>query len=208
MKPRLIVSYMLLYAVTTWANGPVRSTGIGFRGSLWDGKGQNARVTVDNGLASTEVNAGGGGSLFLFSRTSDNTFIEITLGSYGVAETRQTTWHRENVDVNAVTHATVGLKQELFSLHNPSSLRPYVAVGAGPYWIHTVAVQTDGPDEHVAVNSKGRKGGYLGGGFNFMLDNWLGVNMDCRYHFVSFDKNHEFSGLEYGLGLVFMWGRY
>jgi outer membrane protein W len=199
---------MLLYAAAIWANGPVRSTGIGFRGSLWDGKGQSSLVTVDNAVARTEVNAGGGGSLFLFSRMSDNTFLEITLGSYGTAQTRQTNWSQENVDVNAVTYGTVGLKQELFSLRNPSTLRPYLTVGAGPYWIHNVAVQTNDYDEHVAVNSKGRKGGYLGGGFNFMLDSWIGVNLDCRYHFVSFDKNHEFSGFEYGLGLVFMWGRY
>ena len=41
-----------------------------------------------------------------------------------------------------------------------------------------------------------------------MMTSWFGFNFDARYHFINFDVNHEKSGWEYGLGVVFAWGKY
>jgi outer membrane protein W len=209
MKVRFILLALAITYLTAHAHENARSSGIGVRGSLWEAKGQSTEIIVDGDNAGTQVTtSGGGGSLYLFSRTSDNTLIEVTLGALGNARTQQKSWYDEKVDVNALTLATVGLKQELFSLRNPSTLRPYITIGAGPYWIHTVLVQDYYNSENVTVKSKPKRGGYLGGGFNFMFNDWFGLNLDCRYHFINFDKKNEYSGFETGLGLVLLWGRY
>lgn len=63
-------------------------------------------------------------------------------------------------------------------------------------------------EEEVTINSKLKAGGYAGGGLDFMLTSWFGLNLDVKYHFVDFNSNSDFSGYEYGLGLQFMWGKY
>jgi hypothetical protein len=41
-----------------------------------------------------------------------------------------------------------------------------------------------------------------------MLTSWFGINFDARYHFINFDVNDVRSGWEYGLGVIFAWGKY
>lgn len=108
-----------------------------------------------------------------------------------------------------VVPVLLGMRYHLFSPQNRSNIRPYVAFGAGPYWFADIFVHEEYWDEEeVTINSKLKAGGYAGGGLDFMLTSWFGLNLDVKYHFVDFNSNSDFSGYEYGLGLQFMWGKY
>ena len=63
-------------------------------------------------------------------------------------------------------------------------------------------------EDEVKIETKLRRGGYLGGGANFLLSDWFAINFDVKYHFIDFSKNHDNSGYEYGIGVSFMWGKY
>ena len=102
----------------------------------------------------------------------------------------------------------VGMRYHLLSPRNSGALRPYFAFGAGPYWVADILVENYYDRDKARVESELFAGGYLGGGLDFMIFNWFGLNFDVRRHFVSFDTHNEHSGYEYGLGLQFMWGNY
>lgn len=188
-----------------------RKAGVGFRGTHWS-MGNNAQtVQISTNPLQTHVDVGsGGGYFYLFSRISDAAWMEFTMGAVGQVEAHNESFWGDEVDVNAVTPVLLGLRHDFFSYDSPSSLVPYMTFGAGPYWMNDVYVRSDrfGNDNELAVKSKATLGGYAGGGLNFMFTSWFGLNLDARYHFINFDVNHEKSGWEYGLGILFSWGKY
>ncbi len=191
------------------AQTPVRSTGIGVRGTYWRMNNDPAQVIVTNRADYSAVDVGNaGGWIFFLSRMSEQTFFEFCLGGVGSVKSR--TYHSfgEDVDVTAVTPLLLGLRFNLFSIHNENALQPYLAFGGGPYWLHDINVTENYYDEEVLVKSKVKGGAYAGGGMNFMMTNWFGLNFDVKYHFIDFNVNYDYSGFEYGLGFVFMWGKY
>jgi hypothetical protein len=58
------------------------------------------------------------------------------------------------------------------------------------------------------VDTKLAPGGYAAAGFNLFFSPGFALNFEGKYHFVDFDSNHNRSGAEIGLGLVFLWGSY
>jgi outer membrane protein W len=136
--------------------------------------------------------------------------MEFSLGGVGRAETRELHYYGEDVEVDAVASALIGLRHDLFSIRNPGAMQPYLAFGGGPYWINEILVEDRafGLDEEVTVKSKPKPGAYAGAGLNFMLSNWFGINFDVKYHFVDLNVNHDYSGWEYGFGVLVAWGRW
>jgi hypothetical protein len=186
-----------------------RSTGIGLRGSYWNMNNGPAQIIVTNHDRYTGVDVGNaGGWIFFFSRVDEQTFFEFSLGAVGSVKSETYDGFNENVDVTAVTPILLGFRHNLFSLYNRSTLQPYVAYGAGPYWLHDITVHERFYGDEVLVKSKIKPGAYAGGGVNFMLASWFGLNFDVKYHFLDFNVNHDYSGFEYGLGFSFMWGHY
>ena len=112
------------------------------------------------------------------------------------------------MDADVITPLLIGLKYNLLNHQNPSAFQPYIAFGAGPYWITHVTARDELYKEEVTLKTDSHRGGYLGGGFNFILTNWAAINFDLKYHFINFNVNHEYSGPEYGIGLQFMWGHF
>jgi hypothetical protein len=165
------------------------------------------RVENYNDHRLVDLGAGGGWLTFL-SRTSDAWFLEFSLG--GVAKQVESVQYigGEDTHVLALVPVLAGMRFDMLSAHNRSALRPYLAFGAGPYWVADIFVQDRYFEEEVHVSSDLHAGGYLGGGIDFMIFNWFGLNFDVRRHFVNFDANNEHSGYEYGMGLQFMWGNY
>ena len=201
---------MLLFVNSTQAYNN-NMAGIGFRGTHWRMGDSEHVVHVQTQPGNAQVDVGnGGGYLYLFSRIDDNSFLELHFGAIGNVKAREEYAWGQEVDVNAVTPVLLGLRHHLFDYHSRMALQPYVVFGAGPYWFNDVFVRDDymGFDEQVTVGTKARIGGYAGGGFNFMLSTWMGVNFDVKYHFINFNKDHEYSGYEFGLGLFFTWGEY
>jgi len=210
----ILAGLMILSSASlVWSIEP-KSTGIGFRGTYWKMTDNPELVSVSNHFGNTSVSVGsGGGWLYLFSRVNDYMFFELSLGAIGNVEETTTDYYNyyesdQNVDVFAVTPILLGLRYELLSAENQSGLRPYISLGGGPYWISTVNVTQSAFYEEVTVLTEFNRGGYAGGGANFMLTNWLGVNIDMKYHFIDFNKNNKYSGYEWGFGFCVMWGDY
>jgi outer membrane protein W len=200
---------MTLFPAAAFAQS--RATAIGFRGTYWDMANQPGGISVRQNGGVTNINVGsGGGWLYFYSRVSDGWLFEFSLGVAGKAKTEDQDFWGENVEVNAVTPVLLGFRHNLLPYNTQSDLQPYLSFGAGPYWINDIKVRDRyyGDDEEVYVKSKVKPGGYAGGGLNFMLGNWVGLNFDIKYHFVDFRKAHPNSGYEYGLGFFFTWGHY
>jgi hypothetical protein len=199
------------FFVQTAAASNNRRAGIGVRGAHWRmGEPENI-VHVTTMPAHAKVDVGnGGGYLYFFSRVSDATWMEFSIGAIGKVESKNEYFWGEEVDVDAVTPVLLGFRHDLFSYDTKSSLIPYVAFGAGPYWFNDVYVRSDqfGIDNEVLVKTKAKFGGYAGGGVNFGLTSWFGINFDARHHFMEFDVKNAKSGWEYGLGCYFSWGKY
>jgi hypothetical protein len=50
-------------------------------------------------------------------------------------------------------------------------------------------------------------GAYVGLGTNILFTDWLALNLDFKYHMPELNVNHQYSGLDFGLGLSAMWGK-
>ncbi|MBC8186180.1 hypothetical protein H8E88_34285 [candidate division KSB1 bacterium] len=210
MKPKILVIVTLLSIIPLLVSAQsVKSTGIGLRGSFYQMTNGPMEVSVINHGQHTKANVGGGGGwLYLYSRVGDNLFLEINVGAVGEVQEETHNYYESTIDVSAITPILLGLRQEFLSPYNQSNLRPYFSFGAGPYWISDVIVREDPFSEEVTVNTTFERGGYLGGGFDFKLFSWFAINFDAKYHFIDFDKKHELSGVDYGLGITIMWGDY
>jgi outer membrane protein W len=155
------------------------------------------------------VNTGSGGAwLSLLSRLNYNTMFELSLGAVGQVEEEMSYYTDTDVDIFAVTPLLFGIRFEIIPPESQSALKPYLSLGGGPYWISSIMVKDRVFENEVTINTKLRRGGYLGGGANFLLSDWFAVNFDVKYHFIDFNVKHENSGLEYGLGVSFLWGRF
>lgn len=210
MKPKIlvIVTLLVLIPMLGFAQN-LKSTGIGLRGSYYKMSNGATDITVLNHGEYTSAHVdGGGGWLYFYSRINPNLFIEFSLGAVGQVNEETSAFYETEADVNAMTPVLLGLRHELFSPNNQSGLRPYLSLGGGPYWITNVIVREGGLDEEVTVRTSQLRGGYLGGGFDFRLFDWLALNFDVKHHFIDFNKNHEMSGLDYGFGITIMWGSF
>lgn len=215
MKSRSVFSFTAMAATLvaffsySSVQAQVRSTGIGLRGTYWNMNNGPAHVIVTDYDGYSAVDIGnGGGWIFFFSRVDEQTFFEFSLGAIGNVQSESHHDFVNNVEVTAVTPVLLGLRHHLFSPYSQSAMQPYLAYGAGPYWLHDIQVRDGFGEDEAIVRSKLKPGAYAGGGMNFMMANWFGLNFDVKYHFVDFNVNHDYSGFEYGLGFSFMWGRY
>jgi len=199
----------VLFSANLFAQREVKTTGIGLRGTYWKLSNDPTHIIVSDYGSYSSVNTGSGGVwLYLLSRMNYNTLFELSLGAVGKVEEETCCYAQSDVDVFAVTPILFGLRFELFSPDNRSALQPYLSLGGGPYWFSTISVKERLYEDEVKVETELKRGGYLGGGANFLLSDWFAINFDMKYHFIDFNKNHENSGLEYGLGVSFMWGRF
>jgi hypothetical protein len=204
-----IIAAAFLLGAYSSVQAQARSTGIGLRGSYWNMNDGPAHIIVTDHDEYQAVDVGnGGGWIFFFSRIDEQTFFEFGLGAVGNVKSERRHDFGEDVEVTAITPVLLGFRHNLFSLYSPSALQPYVAYGAGPYWLHDITVHERFYGDEALVKTKIKPGAYAGGGMNFMAASWFGLNFDVKYHFIDFNVNHDYSGFEYGLGFSFMWGRY
>jgi hypothetical protein len=215
MKPKfmkvvtIVTAFILLFTVNLFAQRKVKSTGIGLRVTHWKMTNDQTRIIVSDYGSRSSVETGSGGVwLYLLSRMNHNTLFELSLGAVGKVEEETYYYTHSDVDVFAVTPILLGLRIELMSPESQSALQPYLSLGGGPYWFSNVSVKERMYEDEVKVETKLKRGGYLGGGVNFLLSDWFAINFDMKYHFIDFNKKHENSGFEYGLGVSFMWGRF
>ena len=97
-----------------------------------------------------------------------------------------------------------GLRRHLTPPLGLTAIQPYYAFGAGPYLAISISEWEEEDREEATMRS--HIGAFAGGGVQFLLGSWIGVNLDVRYHAFDLKLDHEFSDWEYGLGLTLMWG--
>ena len=115
----------------------------------------------------------------------------------------------ESTKVNLVMPILIGLRYDLLSSRSTSKVQPYVSLGLGPYWSQKGRTNVDGinPDAQVTLESEFFYGVYAGLGTNILFTDWMALNLDLKYHLPEISANHKYSGLDFGLGLSFMWGK-
>lgn len=206
-KITIILLAVLSLSGTAFAQHKDRpASGINFRMAFWNMGSKDRFLTYirDNGREYLRT-GGAGGWISFVSRTSDQMSFELSLGAFGKAEGEAFASWDDEIDGTAVIPILFGIRRDLLGIYNSSSLRPYIAIGAGPYWITEVSEERLDREEVISGLDMG---GYAGGGINFFLGRQFALNLDARYHFVDFTTENEISGVEVGMGFSIMWGRY
>lgn len=200
---------VLLCCSDLLAQGVSRSSGIGVRASYWSVAGNPTRFNIANGGTSSVYDFSGlGSSLYFFSRVQQsNWFLEFSLGAVARVHGEEKIGGEDHVEVSAVIPFLLGLRYDVLSNRHANSFQPYLAGGVGPYWSTAFSVQNQQTGEIVNGEADLKMGAYTGGGVNFVPISWIALNLDLRYHFVDFQRQREPSGLEFALGISFMWGR-
>lgn len=203
----LAIVILFLTPTLNWAE--IKSTGIGLRGSYYGSGDQEMEfVSVDYQEHVQNSNVGAGGGLFIFSRFSDQFFVEFTIGGLARVNTEHKVWFDEEVEVFSAVPMLVGIKYDILPLKSKSSLRPYISFGPGAYILSDVQVRRKFGVERGHVSTSMRGGVHAGAGFNFFFTESFGLNFETKYHLVDFDPDNSRTGVEIGIGLVFMWGEY
>ena len=204
-----IVVLIIIGVIPVLGQSQIKSTGIGLRGSYYGTGDQEMEfVSVDYEEYVHSADVGAGGGIFLFSRFADQFFAEFTVGGLARVSTEQQVWFDEEVEVFSAVPILFGVKYDILPIKSKSFLRPYISFGPGAYIISDVFVKRTFGVEHAHVKTKVRGGAHAAAGFNFFFTESFGLNFEAKYHLVDFDPDNSRTGIELGLGLLFMWGEY
>ena len=207
LLPLLAVGALLFMPGDAATQVSSRTTGITLRGAARGWPDSRERLVWLGGAEHTYFDSEGvGGWISFFSRATDELFLEISFGGL-VRSVEEVKWAEgTETYVEALVPVLLGARAYPFEPSRHKSLRPYLSFGAGPYWMTDIeSVETLSRDD-FSVDARHAFGGYLGAGVDFMLTDWLGLNVDFRQHYVDFRRSHEYSGSEYAVGMQFMWG--
>jgi len=200
---------LLLFSIELLAQRKVKSTGLGLRVTYWNLTNNANQLKVVTSMDRSSVSAGNaGGWLFLTSRLNPGTLFEISLGAIGNVQEESYYYMQSDTDVFMVNALLFGIRMELVAPQSQGALKPYLSLGAGPYWFSTIQANQQLYEQQVKIDTAYQPGGYLGAGTNFLLADWLAINFDLKYHFIDFNVKHEYSGYEYGIGITFLFGKY
>jgi len=196
-----------LLSMQLYGQEDIKSSGIGFRLSYYDGARSSASFRRTGYVKIEAESSGGAGlSFFMFSRFSDRLSIEFSLGGLAHFNTSHKWFAEEDVQVFAAVPILAGVRMDLLPLTSPGIIKPYIAAGAGGYILSDVQVEHEWGLEKGTVETYLVGGGYGAAGLNINFSSSLALNIEAKYHLVNFDVNHDRSGAEVGLGMVFMWG--
>ena len=115
-------------------------------------------------------------------------------------------WHlEEEVEVFAAVPLLAGIRMDILPIQVQSVIRPYVAGGLGTYILSDIHVIKEYGVERGTVQTSLSPGGYAAAGLNIHFSPAVALNFEAKYHVVDFDVDHNRSGVEVGLGMVFFW---
>lgn len=205
---------VLLAQTALHAQRPSRANGIGVRASYWNLGEQATRFNISETKSTFDV-SGVGGWLYYFSRLNNNWSLDFEIGGFVRVRGEENLISGTEVDVSVVAPILAGVRYDLLPVQNNSAAQPYLSAGLGPYLTTSFEVRDQGTGETVTGGGRNLFGAYAGGGLNLVMRSWAAFNFDLRYHFVDLKSSRglaglhhssEYSGLEFGLGLCFMWG--
>ena len=182
---------------------------MGFRISYYDVGSHSMKFErIGYMNVSTQATCGAGVTFFVFSRFTDRFSVEFSVGGLAQFSADQK-WHMdEEVDVFCAVPLLTGVRMDLFPVNSPSIIKPYVSAGPGAYIISDIHVEREHGVERGTINTRLSGGGYAAAGLNLHLSPSFALNFEAKYHLVDFDVNHDRTGVDIGLGLVFLWGNY
>jgi hypothetical protein len=184
--------------------------GISLRGTYWSIRNQDAMIRVNSrGFGGSRVDVGGaGGWITFFSGIGERGGIEFSIGAVGRAVVTEDGLFSDEVKVSAAMPVLLGFQYPLFGDRGASAFQPYVSAGCGPYILSRVDVLDPVFSAgEVTVKNRMRPGMYGAVGGYFLMARWFGVQGEMRYHWVNFNANDAYSGVELGMGLAFFWNR-
>lgn len=206
----LLISISLIifiFAFDSFAQGMSRSSGIGFRICSWNVTNHPTRISATGYGNDAVVDIGGAGAwLYFFSRVYNNWFFELNLGTVGGVHEEYTGYNIKNAEASAIIPILFGLRYDLLSTRFSTAFQPYISLGVGPYWTTSVKSEDIYMGGQHTVESSLKYGAYSGAGINIVITSWFALNFDLKYHFVDFEFEKGYSGLEFGGGINFMWG--
>lgn len=189
--------------------GMTRSTGIGVRVNFWNITNRATTINVRTQDMETAVDvSGAGGTLYFFSRVHNNLFMELQFEAVAAVQTLTRINRPDSTKVDVLMPILFGMRYDLLSTRLTSKFQPYISLGGGPYWNQRSQgeVDTQNPGVEQSFESEFLYGIYTGLGTNFLIKDWFALNLDLKYHFVDLETANKFSGLDFGLGVSFMWG--
>ncbi len=202
----ITVPALLLMNTVIFAQPGLKSTGIGFRGSFYNPSKNTSSVRISRHIGySVKNTVNAGGCLYVFSRFSESTFLEFSIGNLASVEQEVSFIASQKVDVFNMTPILFGLRYDFLQSQNRSILQPYLSGGFGAYVFSDVKVVQEILHEEVEVSTNVKPGLYLGSGLNIGLGSWIALNFDGKYHLVNVNPNYEHSGFEFGIGFNFSW---
>jgi hypothetical protein len=205
----LSISILFLLSINLYGQDEIKSTGLGFRISYYDAGGHSAKFErIGYMNYATEATGGAGVSFFLFSRFSDRLSIEFSAGGLASFSADQRWFMEEEVEVFSAVPLLTGIRVDLLPINSPSIIKPYVSAGPGAYILSDIHVVHEFGVERGTVDTRLAGGGYAAAGLNLHFSPGVALNFEAKYHMVDFDVNHDRSGVDIGLGLVFLWGSY
>jgi len=201
-----IISFL---SIQLYAQDEIKSTGIGFRLSYYDvGNHSTKFERIGYMNVSAEANGGAGVTFFVFSRFTDRFSVEFSVGGLAEFSAKQK-WHMdEEVDVFSAVPLLTGIRLDLLPVSSSSIIKPYVSAGPGAYIISDIHIEHENGLERGTINTRLAGGGYAAAGLNLYFTPSFALNFEAKYHLVDFDVDHDRSGVDIGLGLVFLWGNY
>jgi hypothetical protein len=211
MKTLSILSAFIILMLATQAFGQeeIRSTGLGVRFSYYDGGPHSATYErIGYNDLTTQADGGGGITFFIFSRFSDKMSIEFSVAGLAHFSATQKWYMDEDVEVFSAVPLLTGLRIDLLPVDSPSIIKPYISAGPGAYILSDIHVVHENDIERATVDSRLAAGGYAAAGLNLHFSSGFALNFEAKYHLVDFDSNHDRSGFDVGLGVVFLWGSY
>lgn len=198
---------VLLSTAESFTQGMSRSSGIGLRIGSWNVTNHPTRISATGYGNEAEVDIGGAGAwLYFFSRVYNNWFFEFNFGTVGGVHEEYTGYVIKNAEVSAIIPILFGLRYDLLSTRFSTAFQPYFSLGGGPYWTTSVKSKDINIGGQQIVESSLKYGAYTGAGINIVITSWFALNFDLKYHFVDFEFEKDYSGLEFGGGFSFMWG--
>jgi len=200
---------MLLSSCNVFAQRDLKERSVGMRWGLWNlGNDSNLITYIEFDDGTEFIRTGGfGGWLFFRTRTSRDWLFELGFGAFAQAEDIESRgYYEEEINAKVIIPVLFGMQRGFPFSEHLNSLEPYVAFGAGPYWITDIMEREFfGTDK---VTSRIQFGAYAGGGLNYYLGSSFSLNLDVRYHAIDLNFDNDLSGLEYGVGFAIHWGSF
>ncbi len=185
-------------------------SGISLRGSYWSAGGHETVVqtgTFFSGVERVELGGGGGWITFL-AGVGERGAIEFSWGGLGRVKTVREGLFREESAVSGVMPILLAYQWAVFPDRSISAFQPYLSAGGGPYLASDVRVVERGFwSDEVTVKSRLLPGVCAAVGGYFSLSRWFALQGEMRYHLVNFNPDHEYTGVEVGMGVAFIWNR-